>query len=470
MGRVPHLHRPPRGPVELGLRHPRSRRDRAAPLLPEGAGGEGVQEPRAPGRERRRRQGHSVGEATADGGRGGRAVDRRGRHQGAAAPGRRGVLGGHAGPGGERVLPAVTAGHLSPVTDRADVVIVGGGVIGCACAHELARQGATVVLIERAELAAGASGRNHGLLLAPLDPIMVPMAAASTEVYEEVGPRAPLSLRLDPKPCGLLLLALDDDAERRAAAEEAEAAARCGVRIEPLAGEALRSFEPAIAPDFTDGWFLEDGRRLDPAALTVALALLARDLGADIRLHLTARSIVSDGRVARGVVTDAGVVRADTVVVAGWHTIPGEDRPSPIRAADLAEGNAAPFVSSLVQPNPDGTVLVGGSRQNAVTNEPEHPDVARLILRQAIGMLPVLRDSEVLSAWWGVRPMTPDGRPVVGFVKEGLLVATGHGSQGVILGAGTARLVASMAARVPAPFDPDPYAPERFGPGPSPVT
>ena len=401
----------------------------------------------------------------------------------------------------------MTAGYLSPVTDRADVVIVGGGVIGCACAHELARQGASVVLIERAELAAGASGRNHGLLLAPLDPVMVPMAAASTEVYEEVGPRAPLSLHLDPKPSGLLLLALDDDAEREAAAEEAEAAARCGVRIEPLAGEALRSFEPAIAPDFTEGWFLEDGRRLDPAALTVALALLARDLGADIRLHLTARSIVSDGRAARGVVTDAGVVSADTVVVAGgpwstgllrplgihlpvtgargwlvhlgpapgltgrlvgragWHTIPGEDRPPPIRAADLAEGDAAPFVSSLVQPNPDGTVLVGGSRQNAVTNEPEHPDVARLILRQAIGMLPVLRDSEVLSAWWGVRPMTPDGRPVVGFVQERLLVATGHGSQGVILGGGTARLVASMAAGLPAPFDPDPYAPERFGPG-----
>ena len=75
--------------------------------------------------------------------------------------------------------------------DRADVVVVGGGIIGCSTAHELAGGGAKVVLVERSELAAGASGRNHGLLLSPLDPVLVPMAWASTAVYDRLRGQPP---------------------------------------------------------------------------------------------------------------------------------------------------------------------------------------------------------------------------------------------------------------------------------------
>src|SRR2546428_13337867 len=105
-----------------------------------------------------------------------------------------------------------------------DVIVVGGGVIGCACAHELARRGARVMLLERAELAAGASGRNHGLLLAPLDPVMVPMASSSTVLYEHIQEGSPLRFNLDPTPKGFLVVALDEG-EAPAARTEAEAAA-----------------------------------------------------------------------------------------------------------------------------------------------------------------------------------------------------------------------------------------------------
>jgi len=97
-----------------------------------------------------------------------------------------------------------------------------------------------------------------------------------------------------------------------------------------------------------------------------------------------------------------------------------------------------------------------------VRNEPEDEEVPREIVRQAMHLFPGLADANVLSAWWGVRPMTPDGRPIVGFVRPGLLVATGHGSQGVILGGGTARLVAAMVAGAPEPFHAGGVAPERF--------
>ena len=91
-----------------------------------------------------------------------------------------------------------------------DVAVVGGGIIGCASAYELARAGARVALIERSELAAGASGRNHGLLVAPLDPALEPMAAASTSLYEEVVTQAPLPIHLDAEPIGFLIVAASE--------------------------------------------------------------------------------------------------------------------------------------------------------------------------------------------------------------------------------------------------------------------
>jgi len=68
----------------------------------------------------------------------------------------------------------------------------------------------------------------------------------------------------------------------------------------------------------------------------------------------------------------------------------------------------------------------------------------------------------VLSAWWGLRPMTPDGRPVVGQVAPGVIVAAGHGGQGVILGGGTGRLVASLVTGSEPPFDGSSFDPARF--------
>jgi glycine/D-amino acid oxidase-like deaminating enzyme len=107
-------------------------------------------------------------------------------------------------------------------------------------------------------------------------------------------------------------------------------------------------------------------------------------------------------------------------------------------------------------------MLAGGSRQGVITNEPEDPSVPREILRRAIDILPSLAGTPVLSAWWGLRPMTPDDRPLIGSVAEGLVVATGHGSQGIILGGGTGSLVAALVTGEEPPFDPAPFEPGRF--------
>jgi glycine/D-amino acid oxidase-like deaminating enzyme len=294
-----------------------------------------------------------------------------------------------------------------------------------------------------------------------------------------------------------------DEAEWRQGRAEADAAAANGVGVQEVDAPTLKKLESALAP-LRGGWLLDDGRRLDPAALTVSSAMAARSHGADIRHHLAARALVEDGDRVVGVVTDEGRIGADTTVLAagpwsnallrpighhlpvvaargwlvqlhadpslvrriveraGWHLLPGEEGESPLLASDAAQTGDEPEVGTLLHPSPDGLFTVGGSRQLPAVEAPEDHDVPRRIVARAIDLVPALADAPVVSAWWGLRPMTPDGRPLVGELRPGLLAATGHGSQGVILGGGTGALVACLVTGEEPPFDPAPFDPRRF--------
>ena len=149
---------------------------------------------------------------------------------------------------------------------------------------------------------------------------------------------------------------------------------------------------------------------------------------------------------------------------AGWRdSAQRKAAVSPPTAGDVAsDGTPTAEVGALLHVHVDGTVLIGSSRQAWVTPEPEDTSVPARQLRAAIRLVPAVAEAPVLSSWWGLRPVTPDERPLIGPVADGLVVATGHGSEGVILGAGTAKLVAAMIAGNEPPFDPAPFDPMRF--------
>ena len=382
-----------------------------------------------------------------------------------------------------------------------DVVVVGGGIIGAACAFELAERGASVTLIEREELAAGASGRNNGLWVTPVDPALLPMAKISLARYLGIADASPVPLRLDREPIGLVAAALDDD-EMRAGERAHEPYRAAGVRVERLETADVLASEPGIAPQVLGGWLVHHGHRLAPAALTVALALMAAERGATVRHHLPVRALIEDRDRIAGVVTDEGALEADEVVVAagpwssslldpigvrlpitgargwlvrldpppgllrhlvasaGWEEATGRWEDGAVRAGSLEEVSAA--TSTLLHPATDGSLIAGSSRQPVITPEAEEPGVPARIVRGAIRMVPALADAQIRSAWWGIRPLTPDERPVVGRVGEGLSVAAGHGSEGVILGAGTGQLIAAQLLGGDPPLDPGPFEPGRF--------
>ncbi|HEX5938138.1 MAG TPA: FAD-dependent oxidoreductase, partial [Actinomycetota bacterium] len=202
-----------------------------------------------------------------------------------------------------------------------DVVVVGGGIVGAACAFELAKRGASVTLLERKELAAGASGRNNGLWVTPVDPTLLPMARRSLAAYLELAERSPVPFRLDREPIGMVVVALDA-ADVPIGDREHEPYLAAGVRIDRLDATEVRDLEPAITPDVVGGWHVDHGHHLAPAALTVALASLARDRGATVRHHLPVRALLERGDRVVGVVTDDGPVEADEVLVAAgpWTT------------------------------------------------------------------------------------------------------------------------------------------------------
>src|SRR6478609_4535150 len=196
-----------------------------------------------------------------------------------------------------------------------DAVVIGGGVVGTACAYELARRGSTVTLVERDELAAGASGRNQGWFVLSDDPPLRPMSAGSLEMYREVIEGSEMPVRFDPDPVGHLMVATTAAGTEVLRSRVADRQA-AGTHAERLDGAALRNVEPALARDLEEAWLLDQGRRIDPGALTVALALAARANGADVRTHCTVRDVVQDGSRVTGVVTDDGVIPAGTVVLA----------------------------------------------------------------------------------------------------------------------------------------------------------
>jgi D-hydroxyproline dehydrogenase subunit beta len=204
-----------------------------------------------------------------------------------------------------------------------------------------------------------------------------------------------------------------------------------------------------------------------------------------------------------GVVTDEGILHADAMVLAagpwsspfarkrgivlpvtgarGWivelngtpgllrHLIEEEDgdwgeRETAPTAAELADTPPRdPGVSALLHQSYDDAIVCGASHHLALRPEAEDVDAPARIARRAARVAPALAELTVRGIRWGIRPMSPDDRPLVGWLRDGLLAATGHGPEGVLLAGGTAQLAASMVLGEPHPFDAQAFDPFRFG-------
>jgi glycine/D-amino acid oxidase-like deaminating enzyme len=341
-----------------------------------------------------------------------------------------------------------------------DVAVIGGGIVGCSLAALLAEAGARVRLFERDGVAAAASGRNSGVLQHPMDEALVGLHEATLGLYATLGH----GFALPTEAAGLLML--DPDAARLEAVRAGLGRRFGELAPELLEGAALQAAAPGLAGDLA-ACRLRTGHPVPPAAATFAFAARARAAGAVIEEGREAVPWRRDGAVA-GVATAGGErVAAGAVVVAAgpWTPEALDDggawrpvapswgvtvelrlgaAPGPVLeeagVEGLALGAEAPAAAFSLATT--GGVSTLGS---TFLGDPPDPDaLAPALLERGARFLPALRDARPLAARACPRPVSRDGRPLLGPLDDRgrLFVAAGHGLWGISLGPGSARLVA----------------------------
>lgn len=371
-----------------------------------------------------------------------------------------------------------------------DAVVIGGGIAGVATAAHLAAAGRRVVLLERANVAAGASGRNSGVVQHPFDPFLIDLHLETLALYRQLQTASHGAFRLPDDPVGLLSLTLDPAvAERQAAAL---AVSHPGMEPTFLDSAAARDEEPMLAPGVA-ACRLAIGYPVAPAAATQAYAAWARALGADIREGEDARLVLEQGRV-RGVRLGSGrTVVADTVVVAAGPWTPAIVDPSggwqPIRprwgvvvSVTLATPPRHVLEEAEIEIEPPGAAVEapGGRAFSLVTadgvsslgstfldHEPDPPALVGDLVNRGAVFVPAIAGVATGAVRACARPLSADGRPLVGQIPwiDGLWIVAGHGPWGISTGPASGRLVADLITGVVA-APPAALDPARFGVSP----
>lgn len=356
-----------------------------------------------------------------------------------------------------------------------DVAIIGAGIVGCSTAYFLARAGVRVTVHDPAGIAAGASGRNNGIVEHPYDAPSAPLFHESVELMRDwLGDAMPR------EPVGALLLADDEDAARELVAHYAQFP-----ELQPrlLSPAAARREEPLLAAGLW-GCLLDTGYPISPLEATMAVAERARQAGASFVLGsdsavrsgsdsavrsgfdsavwpynaegITAKAVL-DARPDAVVVVAAGasssrllpgLVPADAVKPL-WGVIALIELPQrprrPIIEGTVTRGlttgritNEAPFT---LLPSPSwlavGSTLIDGP-------EPRGEDWGARLLAQGTRFVPSIAQASVQTTLVCARPKSFDNRPILGRVpgEERLWLASGHGGRGMSLGPASGRLMA----------------------------
>jgi glycine oxidase len=343
-----------------------------------------------------------------------------------------------------------------------DFLIIGGGIIGCSLARELARASRRVCVVEGRTAGCAASSAAAGLLspalaTAPAGPLL-DLCYQSADLY----PAWVEELRQDGagdvgfSKAGLLEVWTDAD-QRQQQLHSLADRARPGRRVEQLSAEELYRREPALAPGAVGAAWYPDDTHVDAARLSRAVARTAESAGVTIREGNPVRRLVVSGERISAVHTDEGVYHPGMVVLAAGAWSGGLLEPlglslptRPVKGQMLlADARVAPVRvpmhagEALLVPRSDGSLLVGVTVEEAGYDDRVTLDGLHSILEGTRALVPAIGRLGVLRAWAGLRPATPDEMPYMGPLPlHNLWVSTGHFRKGILLAPLCARLLA----------------------------
>jgi glycine oxidase len=368
------------------------------------------------------------------------------------------------------------------------ITVVGGGIIGCATAWELAKAGCAVTLFERATPGAEASGAAAGMLMplgASTGPALERLALESWRLYPELADelRERTGIDVEYVTRGTIYPLFDAEDVRQA---EARVAGRLSdeLGVEVWDTAEVRAREPALAMRVRGAMFVGADHWVNNQRLVVAYAQAAVAAGVVLRSGVSvSRVIVEDGR-AHGVVADGDRWEADAVLLAAgaWTaalaaSFGGRLRVEPARGQMLALAHVPPVLTHAVHaddvylvPRPSGELLIGATVERVGFQRSVTAEGIAGLLASAIGLVPSLGALPIVRTWYGFRPWAPDGLPILGPWPEidGLWVATAHYRSGILLAPITARLMCDWMTTGQPRLDVEPFAAERFvSPSPS---
>ncbi|MFD3536811.1 NAD(P)/FAD-dependent oxidoreductase [Streptomyces sp. NPDC058664] len=351
------------------------------------------------------------------------------------------------------------------------IVVVGAGIVGAACAFHAAAAGLDVTVLDRGPVGAGTTSRGEGnILLSDKAPgPELELARLSRDLWDEAaGELGPESVEWEAK--GGLVVASTPDAlaTLRGFAARQRAA---GVRAEAV--DRVRDLEPYIAPGLPGGVHYPQDAQVQPVLAAAGLLRAAVRRGARLRTGEAVAAVTGpDGRIAGVRTADGTVLPADAVVNAAgtWGGEVGRRLGAPVEilprrgfvlvteplppmirhkvysadyVANVVSDDAGLETSCVVEGTRAGTILIGASRERVGFDTAMNPAVVAALAAQACRLFPFLRATHLIRAYRGFRPYCPDHLPLIGPDPRvpGVLHACGHEGAGIGLAPGTGALI-----------------------------
>ena len=366
-----------------------------------------------------------------------------------------------------------TRNLFSPMTSPSpDVVIIGGGIVGCAAAWYLSQTGVRVQVIEQHRVGAHASGGSAGILSPSGEPEPTgALCRLGLETHAAIAPQLLEQTRIDVEfqREGVLVPLLPEEMPPRDRERSPE--------TQWLDAAELRDLEPGLAPNFAGAWYFPQEGQVNTGRLTHALAEGAARYGATFCEGVSVVGLRRDGERVTGVRTTAGNISAQAVVLAAgaWSGTLGDAlgvplpvypvkgqivwaqaRPIPVRRPVFALGY-------YLVPKPEMGIAIGATIEDAGFSETPTLAATSTLIDAAIQTCPTMAEATLLRAWAGVRPASGDGIPFLGPVPSmpGLILATGHFREGILMGPITGQLVANWVLGRPQPLDMRAFGVER---------
>lgn len=364
-----------------------------------------------------------------------------------------------------------------------DIVIIGGGVIGCAIAYHLRKSGTDVMVFERGEIGGQASSAAAGLL-APLGPLSGPgpfanLLLSSFAMFPALVPELERAsgIHLGYEQTGALRT-IRNPKRLPNLKKRFEAWRPLGLEIHWLSGDEARQREPLLSPDISAAIYAPEESQIQAPQLVKAFSQAASNSGAGFHNHTEIIAIRRDQKKVTGIqIADGEIVNCNHIIVAtgAWtsHYSKWFDIAlpvSPLRGQILSYQRSTTSLHHIIfgeaaYITPRGrSLIVGATKEDAGFDTNVTDEGKAWLSETATRLVPILRQSTIENVWAGLRPKTPDGWPILGPISqlENVTLATGHNSVGIILSAITGQAITEYITTGHIPEIIRPFLLERF--------